>query len=620
MTVSPVTLPTEERPSSRMADLMRLYWRVLDLLGPEKRLGWWLAIGNVTLVITQFAEPVLFGRVVDALAGAQAKGAAPVWSELFALIVAWIVFGLFTIVFGTLVALYADRLSHRRRQAVLTTYFEHVMQLPQSYHGATHSGRLMKVMLQGTDSLWVLWLAFFRDHLATYVSLIVLLPLSLYLNWRLALLLIALCVVFSLLTALTITKTEKLQSTVESRYSDVAERASDALGNIALVQSFTRVDTEVSDLKNLVNQLLAAQIPVLSWWAIAAMLTKAATTFTILSIIAVGTWLNIRGLASVGEIVTFMNFATMVIHRLEQAVGFSHRILIEAPRLREFFDVLDTSPAVADRPGAIEPSKIVGRVEFDHVSFSYGGSRAAAEDLTFTAEPGETLALVGATGAGKSTALALLHRAFDPQSGAIKIDGTDIRDIKLSALRCNIGVVFQESLLFNRSVAENLRVGKPEATEAEMQEAARRAQALDFIMNNPEGLHARVGERGRSLSGGERQRLSIARALLKNPPILILDEATSAMDATTEAKVQAALNEVMKGRTTFVIAHRLATIRNADRILVFDRGRIVETGSFDELVARGGRFAELAKAQFLTANAMTRPALLPGNASAADDA
>ena len=620
MTVSPVTLPTEERPSSRMADLMRLYWRVLDLLGPEKRLGWWLAIGNVTLVITQFAEPVLFGRVVDALAGAQAKGAAPVWSELFALIVAWIVFGLFTIVFGTLVALYADRLSHRRRQAVLTTYFEHVMQLPQSYHGATHSGRLMKVMLQGTDSLWVLWLAFFRDHLATYVSLIVLLPLSLYLNWRLALLLIALCVVFSLLTALTITKTEKLQSTVESRYSDVAERASDALGNIALVQSFTRVDTEVSDLKNLVNQLLAAQIPVLSWWAIAAMLTKAATTFTILSIIAVGTWLNIRGLASVGEIVTFMNFATMVIHRLEQAVGFSHRILIEAPRLREFFDVLDTSPAVADRPGAIEPSKIVGRVEFDHVSFSYGGSRAAAEDLTFTAEPGETLALVGVTGAGKSTALALLHRAFDPQSGAIKIDGTDIRDIKLSALRCNIGVVFQESLLFNRSVAENLRVGKPEATEAEMQEAARRAQALDFIMNNPEGLHARVGERGRSLSGGERQRLSIARALLKNPPILILDEATSAMDATTEAKVQAALNEVMKGRTTFVIAHRLATIRNADRILVFDRGRIVETGSFDELVARGGRFAELAKAQFLTANAMTRPALLPGNASAADDA
>jgi ATP-binding cassette subfamily B protein len=303
----------------------------------------------------------------------------------------------------------------------------------------------------------------------------------------------------------------------------------------------------------------------------------------------------------------------MVIHRLEQAVGFSHRILIEAPRLREFFDVLDTTPSVADRPGAIEPKKLAGEVEFDHVTFSYGGSRPAAEDLTFTAKPGETLALVGATGAGKSTALALLHRAFDPQVGAIKIDGHDIRDIKLSALRCNIGVVFQESLLFNRSIADNLRVGKPDATEAEMLDAARRAQALDFIMNNTEGLHARVGERGRSLSGGERQRLSIARALLKNPPILILDEATSAMDATTEAKVQAALNEVMKGRTTFVIAHRLATIRNADRILVFDRGRIVEVGSFEELVARGGRFAELAKAQFLTADAMTRAALPPSD-------
>jgi ATP-binding cassette subfamily B protein len=614
MTVSPVTLP-QPQPEGRMTALLRLYWRALELLGPEKRLGWFLAIGNVVLVVTQFAEPILFGRVVDALAGAQARGSVPDWSDLFGLITAWIVFGLFTIVFGTLVALYADRLSHRRRQAVLTNYFEHVMQLPQSYHSATHSGRLMKVMLQGTDSLWVLWLAFFRDHLATYVSLIVLLPLSLYLNWRLALLLIALCVIFSFLTALTINKTEKLQSTVESRYSDVAERASDALGNIALVQSFTRVDMEVSDLKTLVNQLLQAQIPVLSWWAIAAMLTKAATTFTILSIIAVGTWLNIQGLATVGEIVTFMNFATMVIHRLEQAVGFSHRILIEAPRLREFFDVLDTSPAVADRPGAIEPKRFNGRVEFDHVTFSYGGGRPAAEDLTFSAQPGETIALVGATGAGKSTALALLHRAFDPQSGAIRIDDTDIRDIKLSALRSNIGVVFQESLLFNRSIAENLRVGKSDATEAEMLEAARRAQALDFIMSNSEGLHARVGERGRSLSGGERQRLSIARALLKNPPILILDEATSAMDATTEAKVQAALNEVMRGRTTFVIAHRLATIRNADRILVFDRGRIVETGSFEELVGRGGRFAELAKAQFLTADAV-RPALLTRDAGA----
>ncbi len=243
-----------------------------------------------------------------------------------------------------------------------------------------------------------------------------------------------------------------------------------------------------------------------------------------------------------------------------------------------------------------------GLVEFQDVSHSYDGKRPAVIDLSFVVQPGETVALVGATGAGKSTALALLHRAFDPQSGVVKIDNTDIRDLTLSGLRRNIGVVFQEVLLFDRSVAENLRVGKPDATEEEMRAACERAQVMDVIERNPEKFEMMAGERGRMFSGGERQRLSIARALLKDPPILILDEATSALDAVTEAKVQAALAEVMKGRTTFVIAHRLATIRNASRILVFESGRIIESGTFDELVRLGGNFAELARTQFMAAS------------------
>jgi ATP-binding cassette subfamily B protein len=287
-------------------------------------------------------------------------------------------------------------------------------------------------------------------------------------------------------------------------------------------------------------------------------------------------------------------------------VGFSNRVLMDAPRLREFFTVLDTEPAVRDRPSAIDPGRMSGLIEFDDVSFSYDGKRAAVADLSFTALPGETIALVGSTGAGKSTALALLHRAFDPQSGCIKIDGMDIRAIKLACLRHNIGVVYQEALLFNRSIAENLRVGNPNATDDQLREAAARAQASELIERHPQGLEGLVGERGRSLSGGERQRLSIARALLKDPPILILDEATSSLDATTERKVQAALDEVMKGRTTFVIAHRLATIRNATRILVFDQGRVIESGSFDELIAKGGRFADLARAQFLASEPTLR--------------
>jgi ATP-binding cassette subfamily B protein len=297
-----------------------------------------------------------------------------------------------------------------------------------------------------------------------------------------------------------------------------------------------------------------------------------------------------------------MSFATMLVGRLEQTVGFVNSVFLVAPRLQDFFDVIDTEPAVRDRPNAVDPGRLRGEVEFDDVSFSYDGKRPAVADVSFKAAPGEVIALVGPTGAGKTTALALLHRVFDPQSGAIRIDGNDLRDIRLSALRRNIGVVFQEVLLLNRSIAENLLVGKPDATEEEMREALRRAQAIDFVERSPEGLNTIVGERGRFLSGGERQRLSIARALLKNPPILILDEATSALDAATEVKVQAALDEVMKDRTTFVIAHRLSTIRDATRILVFQGGRVSESGSFDELVARKGPFAELAKAQFLTSD------------------
>jgi glucan exporter ATP-binding protein len=582
---------------------VRLYGRVLDQLGPDRRVGWFLAIANVTLAMALFAEPVLFGRVVNVLAGAQANPAAADWANLWLLLLAWVCFGLFTIVCATTVALFADRLAHRRRLAVLTSYFEHVLQLPLAYHGEVHSGRLMKIMLQGTDTLWGFWLGFFREHLSAFVSLIILVPVALTINWRLAILLIVLCVVFSVFTALVLRKTETLQNTVQAHHSDLAERASDALGNIALVQSFARVESEVRALQSVSERLLAAQFPVLSWWAVVTVLTRASTTLAVLSIIALGTWLFQRGLITIGEIVTFMALAGMVIARLEQAVSFANRMSLDSAQLREFFRVLDTIPAMQDKPGAIDPGRFVGRVEFDNVSFAYDGTRPAVSGLTFTVEPGETVALVGATGAGKSTALMLLHRGFDPQSGYIRIDGSDVRDMQLGALRRNIGVVFQEALLFNRSIAENLRVGKPDASHEQMRAAAARAQALDFIDRNPDGFDADVGERGRSLSGGERQRLSIARALLKDPPILILDEATSALDAATEQRVLTALDEVMKNRTTFVIAHRLATIRKATHILVFDGGRIVESGTFDELHRLGGRFTQLTKAQFLPIDA-----------------
>lgn len=580
--------------------LFRVYARTIGLLGPEARLGAVLVISNLLLAIAQFAEPILFGRIVDTLAATKADSRLSNFGDLTPLLAAWVGFGLFNIGAGVLISLHADRLSHRRRLGILTQYFEHVLQLPLSFHGETHSGRLLKVMLEGVDSLWGLWLSFFRQDCAAIISLVVLVPVGIWINWRLGLVLIVLMAVFGIVTGYVIRRTEAMQREVEEYNSDLAERTSDALGNVAVIQSYTRTEAEVTGLKDTVKQVLAVQIPVLSWWAMVSMATKAATTLTILAILLIGTWLYLHDMAAIGDIVTYVAFANMLIGRLDHTVSFFNQLIMSAPQLAQFFEVLDTVGSVRDRPGAKPLPQVVGDVVFDDVSFSYDGKRTAVEDVSFHAAPGQTFAFVGTTGAGKSTALALLHRVFDPQSGSIRVDGVDIRDVTLSSLRHAIGVVFQEPLLFNRSIEDNLRVGKPDATEAEMREALSRAQALELVERNPLGLKAVVGERGRALSGGERQRLSIARALLKNPPILILDEATSALDAATEVKVQAALDEVMKDRTTLVIAHRLATVRNADRILVFERGCVVEAGTFDELVQLGGRFAALASAQFMT--------------------
>lgn len=580
-------------------NMLRIYWRALALLGPQAKMGAVLAFSNLALAMAQFAEPILFGRIIEALVQAQAAARIPTFAEMTPLLAAWVGFGLFNIAVGVTVSLHADRLSHRRRLGVLTQYFEHVLKLPLSYHGETHSGRLLKVMLEGVNALWGLWLSFFREDCAAIISLIVLVPVGIYINWRLGLILIVLMVIFGVVTSYVVRRTETMQREVEEHNSSLAERSADALGNVAVIQSYTRIEAEVNDLRTTANRVLAIQIPVLSWWAVVSMTTRAATTLTILVILLVGTWLYIQGLANIGEIVTYVAFANLLIGKLDSTVGFFNRLLMSGPRLAQFFQVLDTVGAVRDAPDAKPLAHVKGDVVFDQVCFSYDGKRPALDHVNLHARPGQTFALVGTTGAGKSTALALLHRVFDPQSGAVRIDGQDLRLVTLESLRSAIGVVFQEPLLFNRSIAENLRVGKPDATDAELRDALRRAQALDLVERNPMGLDALVGERGRALSGGERQRLSIARAILKNSPILILDEATSALDAATEVKVQAALDEVMRGRTTFVIAHRLATIRNADRILVFEHGRVVEEGSFDELVAQDGRFAALARAQFM---------------------
>jgi glucan exporter ATP-binding protein len=426
-------------------------------------------------------------------------------------------------------------------------------------------------------------------------------------NWKLALLMIALMATFAVSNAIAMQRTHAAQQAVEQFHHAISERASDVFGNVLVVQSYTRVAAEVAELRALMQRVLAAQYPVLTGWAWLSVANRTASTLTVVAILALGVTLNASGEATVGSIVSFVGFATMLIGRLEQFAGFISSLFFQTPALNDFFAVLDTPASLKATPGLPVLQAVRGEVVFDNVSFGYDAAHPAIRKLSFRAPAGSTVALVGPTGAGKTTALSLLYRVYDPSEGRITIDGRDIRAVDLNSLRRNIAVVFQDAGLFYRSIADNMRVGKQDAGEAEIEAAARAAEAHNFIVVKPEGYATLVAERGRSLSGGERQRLAIARAILKDAPILILDEATSALDTSTEARIQRALDLLTETRTTFVIAHRLSTVRNADLILVLQDGQLVEQGRYGELVRRGGLFAELDSQGRFVADAIEAP-------------
>jgi ATP-binding cassette subfamily B protein len=346
-------------------------------------------------------------------------------------------------------------------------------------------------------------------------------------------------------------------------------------------------------MRTIMAELLAAQYPVLTWWGLLTVLTRTAATITVVAIYAVGAMLVSRGQITVGEIVAFVGFAGLLIGKLDLLSGFAVRIFQYAPTLNSFFELLDATDGVQEKPNAKPLTNVAGNVRYDNVTFRFRNTDQGVFDIDLDAAAGETVALVGPTGAGKTTTLALLQRLRSPDQGRIIVDGHDIADVTLGSLRGNMAVVFQDAGLFNRSIAENIRIGRSEASDAEVETAAKLAEAHDFIAKKPGGYAFVIGERGASLSGGERQRIAIARAILKDAPILILDEATSALDVETEARIKRALDRLRKGRTTFIIAHRLSTVANADRILVLDGGRIIERGNFRELVARKGLFARL---------------------------
>ena len=565
----------------------QVYLRALKLLRSERWLAALLAGTGVVIAVVQLAEPIIFGRMVDSLAGG--------WAA-FDLIALWAVFGLIGIFASAITAVSSDRLAHRARLNALGEAFSRAITLPISYHSEKGTGSIIRAILAGTDALFVLWLGILREQLTALTGILLLIPTAISLDARMAGVLGALGLVYLLLNVLVIHKTAHGQQEVERHSTGLYGRVGDVLGNVTVVQSYSRFAMEMQAMRQMTSNLLAAQYPVLTWWGLLSVLTRAAATITMVVIFAAGALLAQRGEITVGEIVSFGAFAGLLVGQLDRLSSFVSSVFRQTPVLRSYFELIDAPADVTDPPGA-QPlvGLVLGHVEYADVTYRFPHSDQGVFDLDFEARPGQTIALVGPTGSGKTTTLALLQRLRQPDSGAIFLDGRDISTITLASLRDNIATVFQEAGLFNRSIAENIRVGRPDATDAEVQQAAEFAEAHGFILRKPGGYSFVIGERGAALSGGERQRLAIARAVLRNAPILVLDEATSALDPATEAKIKRAIDKLRANRTTLIIAHRLSTVASADLILVLDQGRIVERGTFQDLVEQDGLFAHLVR-------------------------
>jgi ATP-binding cassette, subfamily B, bacterial len=324
-----------------------------------------------------------------------------------------------------------------------------------------------------------------------------------------------------------------------------------------------------------------------------------ATAIGTAAVLWIGANHALDGAVTIGTIIVFLTYLSSLYGPLEDLMSTSTTLQEAAGSARRVTEILDAEPEVEDKPGALRLRRARGEVRLEGVSFAYE-QEPVLEEIELEAKPGEAVAIVGPTGAGKTTLVSLVPRFFDPVAGRVTLDGHDLRDLQLRSLREQVALVLQESFLFPVSLAENIAYGRPQASRHEIEQAARAANAHEFISALPQGYQTPVGERGATLSGGERQRIAIARALLKDAPILILDEPTSALDAETERDLLAALERLMAGRTTFVIAHRLSTVRRADRIYVLEDGRIVEQGRHEELVSRGGRYADFERLQSQT--------------------
>nr|WP_210303930.1 glucan ABC transporter ATP-binding protein/ permease [Rhizobium esperanzae] len=579
--------------------LFKVYARALRYLSAYKLRVSLVVVANIVLATITIAEPILFGRIIDAISG---KG------EVKPILFMWAAFAVFNTFAFVLVAREADRLAHGRRATLLTEAFGRIISMPLGWHHQRGTSNALHTLLRACETLFGLWLEFMRNHLSTVIALALLIPTAMSMDLRLSAVLMVLAIAYWLIGRVVMSRTKDGQASVENHYHTVFSHVSDSISNVSVLHSYNRIEAETKALKSFADRLLEAQYPVLDWWAIASALNRMASTIAMMVVLIIGTMLVQAGQLRVGDVIAFIGFANLLIGRLDLMRQFATQIFEARSKLEEFYALEDSVRDREEPAGNGEIKDVKGAIEFRDVSFGFGNSSQGLHNVSFSVKAGQTVAIVGPTGAGKTTLVNLLQRVYDPQDGKILVDGTDITKVTRKSLRRHIATVFQDAGLLNRSISDNIRLGREGASEEEMRRAAEAAAAADFIETREDRYDTHVGERGNKLSGGERQRIAIARAILKDAPILVLDEATSALDVETENRVKTAIDNLRENRTTFIIAHRLSTVREADMVLFLDDGRVVEQGSFDELSHSNGRFAALLRASGILTDEEVRKA------------
>ncbi|MBV9264403.1 MAG: ABC transporter ATP-binding protein [Candidatus Eremiobacteraeota bacterium] len=484
---------------------------------------------------------------------------------------------------------------------IRTSLVAHLHRMPLQFFTGTKTGEIMNRVSNDVDNVDNVVTGTLTSIITNVVLIATTLIAMFVWDWRLALLSIAVVPLMVLPLGPVGRRMYEIRKRTREKRDQIESITQETLSisGITLIKSFAREAYERARFYATGTRLMQLEIDLamVGRWFIASV-----TAMIVVGPALVwlgGGWLAVSSTLKVGVIVAFVSFIQGRLYGPAAALaGIQVQVVSALAVFERIFDYLDMTPEQYDPPGATELPDVAGDIQFEDVSFSYGGERAVLHDVSFHVRPGDVAAFVGPSGAGKTTITALVPRFYDPQRGRVLVDGHDLRTVTLESLRRDIGIVTQETYLFHDTIATNLRYGKPTATDAEIEAAARAANIADFIDRLPERYETVVGERGHKLSGGERQRLAIARVLLKDPRILILDEATSSLDYENEAAIQKALEVVMRGRTSLVIAHRLSTVLSADVIFVVDDGRIVESGRHATLLARGGLYSRLYRTQF----------------------